>query len=383
MKDNLEDLLQQVYAKKEEPSQEFCQSVIQRLKEGNRKRFLGTGERIYYQRILIAAICAGIIILAGVGMHFCLQGGSQDREAFRKQRIAEHGDPVSDTTKEPSGVENEVETENPSVGKKQVETSPIPDNMQEHQKENSGANAGYPNKADDASGTVSGSNHNLSTKPGGTRAEGSDAELDSDTGSKNRKPQIMETAEPKGTSKPTGAPASIEAPKPLRTSEPEETPRPPENYIAVCSMETYEYPSDLHSSTEEGVDVPESIFDSRFILTYEQLQLLRAEIEERLVQKPDPGLQGILLQLKGYDQSYFASNVLCINLELMDVGAKLKLQAVRIKDRGQGYYYLDICLDKTYDETEQTVGKKYYGSFVSVPQTIAGKCSMVQFHYSG
>lgn len=416
MKDNMEDLLKQVYAQKEEPSREFCQSVIQKMKGENQKGFLGTGEKVYYRGILIAAICAGVIILAGVGMHFCLKGGLQDREAFQKQRIAEHGDPVSDTTEEASGAKNKVETantpdgENPSETKngsdarKRVETSSMPDNMQEHQKENSGADDGYPPKADANSGTVSGSNHNPSTKPGGTRAEGSDAESNSDTGSENRKPQITETAEPKGTSKPTGDSALIEALKPPRTSEPEgtsrpllpaktmppqrtpnpqKTPKPWENYIAVCSVETYAFSLSPQASTGGEICFPDSLFDSQLILSYEQLQTLIREIEREWAYIPDDGLQNILLRLREYDPSYFVSNALCLDLSRMDAGVDLKLQVVWIQNMEQGNYCLDICLDKVYDETEQTSGMQYYSNFVSVPQTIARQCSTVQFHFSG
>ena len=45
MKDNLEDLLKQLYGKKEVPSQEFCQSVIQKMQEKNGRGFFGKGRR--------------------------------------------------------------------------------------------------------------------------------------------------------------------------------------------------------------------------------------------------------------------------------------------------------------------------------------------------
>ncbi|MDE6566529.1 MAG: hypothetical protein K2K70_02210, partial [Lachnospiraceae bacterium] len=152
--------------------------------------------------------------------------------------------------------------------------------------------------------------------------------------------------------------------------------------IAVCSIETYESSSDILFPMGEEFDFPDSVFGSKLIHSYEQLQTLIGEIEGQLTQKPDNGLQSILLQLIKYDQSYFVSNALCVNLTLMNAGIDLNLQAVWLRDAGQGNYYLDIWLDKVCDKTEQTSEMRYYSSFVTVPQTIARQCNMVLFQYS-
>lgn len=410
MKDNLEDLLKQVYAQKEEPSQEFCQSVIQKMKGGNQKGFFLTGEKVYYKGILMAAICAGIIILAGIGIQVYRQGDSQNRKASLKQGIAQQGNQVPDVAEDPFGEENGVETESPTDGEEQsetkdgldekkqvetanpsdekskVETSSTPNNVQE----SSGANTRYPQKTDGASDNLSESEGKSSSKlrEQHTGTEGNDAEgtgSDSGTGSGNQKPKITENVRPTKTAKPmqpseTMLPANTMTP--ANTMLPQRTPDPQGNYIALCSIEIYESSSDMQIPMGEEIAVPESVFGSKLILSYEQLQNLIGEIEGQLTQIPDNGLQNILLQLRKYDQSYFVSNALCVNLTLMNAGTDLNLQAVWLRNGGQGNYYLDICLDKVCDKTEQTSELNYYSSFISVPQTIAGQCNMVLFEFS-
>ena len=373
MKDNLEDLLKQVYERKEVPSQEFCQSIIQKMKGGNKAGFLWKKESSCYKGILRVAICAGIIILAGIGVHFYRQEGLLDREAYWKQEILKQENQVSDVT------------ENPSDGNNKIDATSTPDNVQE----SSGENAKYPQREDEASGNMSGSERNSLEKPGETadRAGKNNAERtesDSDIGSGNRKPQIMETTQPMRTSKPTETLKPMGTSKPAKTSNPmppQKTPRPQENYIAVCSIETYVYSSNILISEGQEVDRPSSVFDSQIILSYEQLQSLIGKIEKQLVQTPDHDLKNILQQLRGYDQSYFASNALCINMSYMDAGMNVGLRAVWVRDMWQGNYYLDIWLDKVCDEADQASGVKFYSSFVTVPQTIAGQCNMVQFHF--
>lgn len=378
MKDNLEDLLKQLYEQKEVPSQEFCQSVIQNMKERERDRtgFLWKKEKVSYQGILMAVICAGIVILTGIGIQVYRQGGFPGKGISWKQDVAEHDNPTPAATEDPGDIGNReeaknpidegkqtetkdsVETEKPFDEKNKVETTPMPDDGQEHRQESSGGNAGNSQKEEGVFGGLSGSG--------------------------NRKPQITKTAEPTRTSKPRETSKPTRTSKPMLPSEtilPQKIPGSQENYVAVCSIETHVFSSTLQIPAGEEVDGPASVFDSRFILSYEQLQSLIGEIEEKLVQIPDHDLQNILLQLRGYDPSYFASNALCIHWSYMKAGMDVGLRAVWVRDMGQGNYYLDIWLDKVYDETAQASGVKFYSSFVSVPQTIARSCNMVQFHF--
>lgn len=400
MKDNLEDLLKQLYAQKEEPSQEFCQSVVQKMKGGNQKGFFLTGEKVYYKGILTAAICAGIIILAGIGIQVYRQGDLQNRKASLKQEIAQRENQLSDVTEGPFDEENGTETESLTDGEEQSETKNGSDEKKqvETAKSSDGTNkvetSSTPDKVQKRTADSAG------------ESDAGQTGSDSDTGSESRNSQIMKTMEPTETSKPTGISKPVrtskpmETPKPMlpsETGQPQETPDPEENYIAVCSIESYTFSSTplsptstepptespTHFPTGEEVSVPDSVFGggSWLILSYEQLQTLIGELEEQLLQNPNHGIQNSLLQLEKYAPSYFVSNALCVNLSLMDAGFDIDLQAVWMRDGGQGDYYLEIYLDKTCDEIEQTVGMKYYASFVSVPQEIAGQCNMVLFQF--
>lgn len=402
MKDNLEDLLKQLYGKKEVPSQEFCQSVIQKMQEKSRRGFFWKREEVNYKGVLLAAICAGIIILAGMGIQLYRQGKFQGKGSSWKQEVAERENPTPDITEEPvrgrngdktgnpaedekpaeAGNQvdgrNSAEAENPSSLKNKAETNVGSDDGQKDPGGSNGRNTGYSSKR--GSANLSGGGGGSSTKPeatanrdGGSNAEG--MRPDSDTGPENRKPQTRETMGPTETSKPKPM-------LPSKTMQPQRTPNPQENYISVCSIETITFSSRSQIPPGEEVCFPDSLFDSQLILSYEQLQTLIGDIEENLAYIPDDGLQKILLQLRGYDPSYFVSNALCVNLSKMDVSMDVSLQAVWIRNMGEGDPYLEVLLNLKQDGTEQPSGKYYYSSFVSVPQTLARQCSMVQFRFS-
>ena len=384
------------------PSQEFCQSVIQKMQEKNGRGFFWKREEVSYKGVLLAAICAGIIILAGMGIQLYRQGKFQGQGSPWKQEVAEHENSTPDTTEKPewgkkgdeTGKQAEdeslaeagnqadgrtpAEAENPSNLINKVETNAGSDDGQKDQEGSQSRKTGYSSKGRAAN--LSGVGGDSSTKPkatanrdGGSNAEGTRPEPD--TGSENRKPQTRETMGPTETSKPKPM-------LPSKTMQPQRTPDPQENYISVCSIETITFSSLSQIPPGEEVCFPDSLFDSQLILSYEQLQTLIGDIEENLAYIPDDGLQKILLQLRGYDPSYFVSNALCVNLSKMDVSMDVSLQAVWIRNMGEGDPYLEVLLNLKQDGTEQPSGKYYYSSFVSVPQTLARQCSMVQFRFS-
>lgn len=435
MKDDLEDLLKQIYAQKEEPSQEFCHTVIQKMKRGNQKGFFRTEEKGYYKGILMAVICAGILILAGIGVQVYRQGDLQDKKVPWKQGIAEHERQKSDTAENPLGKENGVETGdltdgekqseaktelddkkqlktgNPSDGKNKVETTSTSDQAPERTTGRAGESDAGQAGSNSSAGLESRNSQIMETKKPMETSKPSEilkparTSKPVETSKPARTSKPVETSKPAKTSKPTETSKPVRTSKPTETSkpilpseteQPQETTDPQGNYIAVCSIESYTFsttplsptatstepPTD--SPTGEVANTPDSVFDggSWLVLSYEQLQALIGELEAKLVQNPNHGLQNTLQHLKEYEQSYFVSDALCVNLSLMDAGFAMNLQAVWMRDGGQGDYYLEINLGKSCDKAEQAVEMKYYASFVSVPQEIARRCNMVLFRFS-
>lgn len=379
MKYDLEDLLQKTYAQKEQPTKEFCQSVICEMKAKEHANGFFISGRTKYKIMMVAA-CIVLILLVGVTANEGQKKPSVSRATFEQAVV---------------GTETRAPTET---------DFPAQTDFAKHTNEmSSEKNAQYP-EGSSADGKMTSDMGKMqaafpTAKPAScTRQIGTT--MSPDTTAQPRTTLPPDTAThpgvtmlPAKTAYPvvTMPPAKTAHPgvtmPPVKTPLPAETPsseiiKPADNnnYVSLCSIETSAFSYDIVNPDNENIAIPAefwgNIFYDRMIVSYEELQSLLQKAKKEADRQPDNAeFQKAIGQLERYDRDYFATNVLCIKLFHLDKGSELKLAKVCIEEK-LGKSELNICVQIIPGMSGEKE-KKYYTCLVQVPREIAGKCNSV------
>lgn len=387
MRYNMEELLQNAYEQKEKPTKEFCQSVIRGMKEKEMKTsFWGTG--LLYNKMLAAAFCIGLILIAGFAVR--VWGGTNAPDAGRisGQFAAETAAPVLSGT-DPAG-----DTDDTDPG----EDGSFPDDLPgdgkgsgEHGNQNNGGEGMYPeNPSNIPSGRERGIRVSIAgniEKTAVPKTPVHDVVYPTPGGSSV--PETVYTAEPQPAVRTAEPEKPI--PEPAVTTQPANAPVQPGDYLSLCSLVTHTF-SDPVMLPEE-VTAPSSgvcadevagsfwngLLKNRMITSFDELEAMRQDVQKKAGSLPKDGdIQKIVGQLEEYDSSFFLSDVLCVNLFYLEDGYDLTFSSVTIEedDQGEKVLTLNLQVNKTAGGAGAS-GKKYYGCFIQVPGELAWQCGSV------
>lgn len=394
MRYRLDDLMKQAYREQEAPSPEFCRTVILEMKKREVEAPFWKKKGMSY-KVVLAVACVGIIFLAGFGIQICRQERLRNSGVSVKQDIAVKENQVPIETEHPVDREDKVETEKQVDRGEEEETDWAQDVPQENGKgrdENGSSsrdreavpgqqtmpehNGGEVKEAAETEKTFSGrfqSRSRTSESGSSAQSEKNDAGPGrQDSGAGHQGPQAIETAVP-GIMPEASPPPEIILPQ--------------GNYVSLCSVESFSFLSgECIPGSQPDISEPAglwgSVIQGKMIQSYEQLQVLIGEIQEKLDREPDAHLQEILLYLKGYQPNDFVLDALCMDVIKKDAGLQLKLNNVFLDGAGEGKKCLNIQFDWMPGQMNSTDGSQYYVSMVRVSQKIAKQCGRVRFWYS-
>lgn len=391
MKYYLDDLLKQAYGQPETPSEDFCQTVILEMKK--RKVVMPFWKkRGTYYGIALAAACSGIMILAGFGIQILRQEKLQNPDMPIRQEIAEKEKQVPMETEHPVDREDQVETEKQIDRKEETENGRPQDVLQENGKEGGkhrnasgqgevpGGDAASPQNRGEAKEMADSFSGNSDSRrkiiESGTSVPSGENNTEQDGGSHPKKPQSADSLDP-GVSPEVPVPSDAVFPQ--------------ENYMSLCSVESFSFtpispnssaPPDGMLFVADVTGVWGEIFQDRLIHSYEELQILTGEIQEKLGQEQDAHVQKILQYLKQYQPDDFVSDALCMDVIMKRAELELELNTVYLEGKREGKKCLNIQFGSTSGETDSKDLWQYSVSMVRVSQKIARQCDRVRFWYS-
>lgn len=402
---DMEELLKKMYSQKEEPTQEFCKSVMGEMKAKEGKVLFWKMPEMR-NRGFFAAACFGILLLTAFAVKVWTTGNHPDRGNLSAQFAQESGLPA------PAAVD--------SAGLADRDSYPVP-----------GA-AGQPNPSDYPINPEESKNKPQIKKTpllNDTHPSWQEASVPKDLSFLKPGEQTMEPAgrTPQPTmdsfsSLQTGSPPQLEeSPQPLEPPQPgvlqpsseilagaDENGADDNKYVSLCSMETKscvyradhidkpdavpgsmaEYTekltSDFPEEQEEAIIKElEGFFGNQMLFSYEQLQeMLQAAKAEPELQQWQDALEWIVGKLETYDSNSFSSSMFCVNLLHLRKGTDLELADVKILDREQGKTELNIQINQKQPvpaQAESSGAQSLYLCVVRVPKEIAGKCNCIVF----